>query len=362
MRFACLAVLLAASGASAQSSPVFDTVTLGMGPATGFQSTTAYAEIRARHRLTPLLALEPLFGIGVERGEVVTFPCLIPPCTEGRVGQRLRFAPGAALTLRAPEAALPGPLADAHVGGLMQFSVSPDASEEEVRLGMEVGAAVRVSRDIALGVDLQVSNYASLNLTRTIGSGDGPTTRTSVVPLVRLGYAPDLSRPLPLASPRVRASVASGVASGFRGGALQTELRAGIPLGGVVAFEPALAYTAATVYDEPPLCAPNAWCPTGGNRTVEAIALGAGLSAHSGRFRAAGVPLADAYLGATAYLVNPTSRDPNQTRFAIQAGAAVPLAASVALGLEVQASAYSGASFDRSQLSFAPMLRLAVGG
>ncbi|OZC02160.1 hypothetical protein [Rubricoccus marinus] len=366
--FACLAFALA-SGASAQTSDVLAGTSLGAGPATGFESAATYAELRERIAISPVLAIEPLFGVSVESGYMEVDPCLFPPCSESRRGETVRLGPGAALTLRAPEAALPGPLADAHVGVLGQYSTAA-YERDELRYGMEAGVAFRVARGLTLGADVQAARYAGRDVRGVEFDGQvqrGPLAvrRTSVVPMLRVAYNPSAPRGASGPAPEFRTaySLASGVATGFRGGAVQTELRASIPIGpGALAFEPALAWTAASDEVLFPHCQPNSPCPPYRNEGADALSLGAGLTGHSGRLRVAGVPLADAHLGASVYLVNPTAADAGELRFAILSGVSVPVARGVALGVEVQAAAYSEAQQDRELVSLVPMVRLAVGG
>ena len=364
-RLFALLVLALASGASAQTSDLLSGTSLGVGPASGFESTATYVELRERVPISPVLAIEPLFGLSVESGYSTVFPCLVAPCPESRVGETVRIAPGAAFTLRAPAATLPGPLASAHVGALGQVSMAASESRE-FRYGVEAGAAFRVTEGLTLGADVQAVRYARSGGTGLWGDRRAmEVRRASVVPMLRVSYAPEASgvSTQPSEAARTAYSLGSGPASGFRAGALQTELRASIPLGaGALAFEPAIAWTAAVGYDAVALCAPGAPCPPGREGGADAISLGAGLTGHSGRFQIAGVPLADAHLGAAVHLVNPTAADPNEVRFALFTGVSAPVFRGVAVGAEVQASAYTEPDIDRDQLSLVPMLRLVVGG
>ncbi len=224
---------------------------------------------------------------------------------------------------------------------------------------------MRLSRGLTAGLMLQAAQRSGPDpryRTYPKRDHDAPRRPTSFVPMLRLGYTPEArDRQASGGARRARYSLASGVASGFEGGAgLQTELRASIPLGGgVLAVEPAVAVLSVpgTLFG----CGTRRACETSGGG-AGARMLGLGLTAHSGRFRVVGMLLADAYLGTGMYLVSPTSDEPDEVRLALVSGVAVPVARGIALGAEVQVSPYTDSSSDRSLISFAPMARVVVGG
>ena len=87
-------------------------------------------------------------------------------------------------------------MADMHVSALGQFAPRRGAGDE-FRYGVEVGAAVRVVSRVSLGVDVQ----ASRTLRRSHRDGWG-AARLSVVPMLRLRYAPGVPRWRPTSEPR----------------------------------------------------------------------------------------------------------------------------------------------------------------
>ncbi|MEL6614199.1 MAG: hypothetical protein AAFQ43_00600 [Bacteroidota bacterium] len=380
MRLALAAsFLFLASGVTAQPADPLRGLSFGLGPASGLDGFAVYSDVRARLSLGPVLSVEPVLGLTGENGRIEVSPCLVPPCPEIRVDRRAEIAPGFALTLRVPESGLPGPLADAHLGVIGQAAMGE--GPVQFRYGAEVGAAVQVARRLTLGLDLQAVRYAQ----REVGHETYAVERSSVVPLIRLGYvanAPSGGTPLaPEASARpgrrsggVELSVSSGLATGFDGGAVQSEVRASLPLGTPgLAVEPAIGWTAAfgrlrpapdCVAIDPapgsgPFDCPNVYRTSG----ADAVLLGVGLATHSGRTRVLGVALADVHAGIQTALVSPT-QTPNSYRVSLSTGASVPLARGVAVGGEVQASMYleEAVSGDRAPITLAPMLRLVVGG
>ncbi|OZC02158.1 hypothetical protein BSZ36_03650 [Rubricoccus marinus] len=194
--------------------------------------------------------------------------------------------------------------------------------------------------------------------------------------MLRMGYTPAAKdRRASSDTRRARFSVASGVASGYKAGATQSEMRLSLPVGKALYFEPAVAYTAVRGYDAFPNCAPGQTCAPVRKNGDDAVSLGVGVSAHSGRVRVSTVSLADMYVGTSVYVNNPWNSESADSRLTLLAGAAVPLARGLALGAEVQAASYAWTSssetafptydgwvVERGRFSLAPMLRLTVGG
>lgn len=187
MRYLILFAALLASGVSAQMSNPFRAVTLSAGPASGFQGDAGIADVRVRLPLASVVSIEPSFGVGLEGAYDYT-SCGIIDCFEGRTSPRLGYFAGAALTARAPEIWLPGPLADAHVGIVGQLHVG-QYYNERVRYGFEVGAATHLSPSLTLGVDVQAVRYSDWDPIRTFERQGGTDVRSSIAPVVRLGYA-----------------------------------------------------------------------------------------------------------------------------------------------------------------------------
>ncbi|OZC03630.1 hypothetical protein [Rubricoccus marinus] len=187
MRYLILLAALLASGATAQIPIPFDAVTLSVGPSSGFEGSAGIAEIRGRIPVASVVSIEPSFGVGLEGAYDYT-SCGIIDCFEGRTSPRLGYSAGAALTARAPEAWLPGPLADAHVGIIGQLHVG-QYYDERVRYGFEVGAATHLSSSLTLGVDVQAVRYSDWDPIRTFERQGGTDVRSSIAPVVRLGYA-----------------------------------------------------------------------------------------------------------------------------------------------------------------------------
>lgn len=360
MRTSCLvALLVLASSATAQPDP-FRALSLGAGPASGFSGFAGYTEVRADLAISPALSVRPVLGLTGESGRDVPVPCLVPPCPETRVERGVWVAPGLGFALGVPEARLPGPIADAHVGVFGQ-SAFQKGREMELRAGIEVGAAVRLSTALTLGADVQASRHV-----RQAFDGDGFfVERTSIVPMARLSYSPVSAPPHPGEVGGFTMGLASGLSTGFENGAAQTELRVSVPLDRWgLAFEPVVGWTEAFGYlvpDPAVDCSLEGGCPLVKVSGADAVSIGARLAAHSGETRAFGIGFADSHFALGAHLESPT-RESSAYRFSLSAGADVQVTRGLALGAEVQASTYTYSEHDRAPLTLAPLLRLTVGG
>ena len=308
--------------------------------------------------------MQPILAFTQQAGTVEVIPCLIPPCPEQRVGRGVGYAPGLGLAVNVPEARLPAGLADAHVGVLAQAAYGP-TDVVEFRYGVEAGAAVRVTPGLALGAGVQATRYA-----QKLSTGGWGVRRTSVAPLARVLYTPRRTASRSAETSGVAFSVGTGFSTGFRAGAIQTDLRVGVPLGAAgLVVEPSLGWTEAFAYDGPPLiCVPSPpgphdACPIPRADGADALTLGASLTWHRGPTSWHGIGLADVHVGVGADLVSPATQA-NEYRFRMIGGMSVPVAPHLAIGAELQGSVYSreAVSRDRDLFTLAPTLRLIVGG